>query len=236
MKREAFLSRVREAAAAGRQYRLHVEPVAAGAGYVGVTGDICDALANEVAFVGGEPMLVGDWSAGRDAVKQLLQAYRPQSVLCWMHPVLDRLALADLLAEQSILEQRYEQLAALAEADRRVAILAAGVGISSVDFAVAETGTLAVAAGPGQERVVSLVPPVHIAIVARNQIVPDLFDLFREINDRGLDRLPSNWAFISGPSKTGDIELELTTGVHGPGKWHVVIVREPFILPEVPPR
>ncbi len=72
----------------------------------------------------------------------------------------------------------------------------------------------------------SLVTPIHIAVVARHQILPDLFDLFRALMQRGLDQLPSNVALISGPSKTGDIELELTTGVHGPGKWHVVIVRE----------
>lgn len=90
--------------------------------------------------------------------------------------------------------------------------------------AVAETGTLVVCSSPGQERVVSLTPPVHLAIVARHQIVPDLFDVFGGLASRGLESLPSNLAFITGPSKTDDIELQPTTGVHGPGQWRVLIL------------
>ena len=101
-------------------------------------------------------------------------------------------------------------------------MLAAGIGISSVDYAIAETGTLAVCAKPGQERVASLLPPVHAAIVAEEQIVADLFDVFAQLDPADM---PSNLALITGPSKTGDIELQLTTGVHGPGEWHVIVVR-----------
>jgi L-lactate dehydrogenase complex protein LldG len=71
----------------------------------------------------------------------------------------------------------------------------------------------------------SLLPPVHIAIVERAQIVPDLFDLFAILEQQIPTGLPTNVALITGPSKTGDIELTLITGVHGPGKWHVIIVR-----------
>ena len=70
----------------------------------------------------------------------------------------------------------------------------------------------------------SLLPPMHIAVVERRQIVPDLFDAFQFLAAGGLDNLPSNITWITGPSKTGDIELQLTTGVHGPGKWRVIIV------------
>ena len=70
----------------------------------------------------------------------------------------------------------------------------------------------------------SLTPPVHIAIVERVQIVPDLIDAFERLAGRGLDALPSNVTLITGPSKTGDIELQLTTGVHGPGKWRVIVI------------
>jgi len=91
-------------------------------------------------------------------------------------------------------------------------------------LAIAETGTLLMCARPGQERVASLTPPMHIAIVERRQIVPDLIDAFDWLAGRGLENLPSNVTLITGPSKTGDIELQLTTGVHGPGKWRVVVV------------
>jgi L-lactate dehydrogenase complex protein LldG len=138
---------------------------------------------------------------------------------------LARLELTELLARHGIADLRHQQLAALPEPERRTAMLAADIGISSADYAIAETGTLAVFARAGQERVISLVPPVHIAVLAADQVLPDLFDLFGELAQRKPEELPSNVALISGPSKTGDVELELTTGVHGPGHWHVVIVR-----------
>ena len=77
---------------------------------------------------------------------------------------------------------------------------------------------------PGRERLASLIAPVHIAIVEAAQVLPDVFDVFKELEARGLGELPSNVAFITGPSKTGDIELTLYTGVHGPGVLYVLII------------
>ena len=207
MKRDAFLSQVRQAAEAGRRYRVHAEPVASGAGYVGAEGDLCNALATEIESIGGLPRVVTDWSAGREWIRLLLGKYQARSVLCWEHPALDRLGLAELLAQNDITRHGYEQLKTLPENERRATFLSAEMGISSADWAIAETGTLAVCYQPGQERVISLVPPVHVAIVASDQIVPDLFDFFSALIARGVKQLPSNLALISGPSKTGDIEL-----------------------------
>jgi len=100
-------------------------------------------------------------------------------------------------------------------------MLSADIGITSANYAIAETGSLAVGAKPGQERLASLLPPVHVAVITRTQIVPDLIDAFRSLEGQVL---PSNLALITGPSKTGDIELQLTTGVHGPGNWHIVVI------------
>src|SRR5207249_2523590 len=97
---------------------------------------------------------------------------------------------------------------------------AADLGITSVDWAVAETGTLALCSSSAQGRVVSLLPPRYLAIVEPAQIVPDLFDLFAALEPRKTE-LPSNLTLVTGPSKTGDIELKLTTGVHGPGEVHL---------------
>jgi L-lactate dehydrogenase complex protein LldG len=74
---------------------------------------------------------------------------------------------------------------------------------------------------------------MHIAVVERQQIVPDLIDAFtlltskQHAHDQGkmTTGLPSNVTFVTGPSKTGDIELQLTTGVHGPGKWRVIVIQ-----------
>jgi L-lactate dehydrogenase complex protein LldG len=84
-----------------------------------------------------------------------------------------------------------------------------------------------VACRPEDPRSVGLLPPVHIAVAQRRQLLPDLFDLFAAYSANGtLPSLPSCLSVITGPSKTGDIELRLVTGVHGPGEVHVVLACE----------
>jgi L-lactate utilization protein LutC len=226
LNREEFLTRVRTAAAAGRAYRVDVNAdIPDGAGYVGGGGDLAVCLAHEIAAVGGQATVVDDLAAARTALGALLELYRPRSAFCWQHPLLDRLQLDELLAERKIAQSNSQSLAALSYDARRKSMLAADIGITSASFAIAETGSLVMIAQRGQERLASLLPPVHVAIVERAQILPDLFDLFAELRRAGYDNLPSNLAMITGPSKTGDIEMTLTTGVHGPGKWHVIVVR-----------
>jgi L-lactate dehydrogenase complex protein LldG len=225
MSRESFLSRVREAVRAGAAYRVKpVDPRSEQAGYCGAGDDPPARLVAEINAVGGQSNLVADRDEARNAVAELLDRYSPASALCWRHPLLDRLGLAELLAERRIEKLDYDALEPRETDRRRDDMLAAGVGISSATVAVAETGTLALASGPGCERAVSLLPPVHIAVVEADQIVPDLFDLFAKMQETS-QAMPSNWVLITGPSKTGDLELKLTTGVHGPGDWHVIVLR-----------
>ncbi len=70
---------------------------------------------------------------------------------------------------------------------------------------------------------------MHIAVATRAQLLPDLFDLFAAVKPAAPEeddphRLPACLTVITGPSKTGDIELRLVTGVHGPGELHVILV------------
>ncbi len=107
----------------------------------------------------------------------------------------------------------------------RAAEFDADAGMTSVDYGVAETGTLAVAARPGQGRAISLLSPIHIALLRSSGIVSDLSVLIeRVITER--EELPSALTFITGPSRTADIELVLTVGVHGPKELHVVLIEE----------
>lgn len=88
---------------------------------------------------------------------------------------------------------------------------AAEAGITTADFALAETGTLVLGAGPGRPRATSLLPPLHIAVLPEDRIVGTLFDLLPR-----LEALPSALAFVTGPSRTADIELTPVRGAHGP--------------------
>ena len=86
-------------------------------------------------------------------------------------------------------------------------------GITEVDYAVAETGSLVIRHRPEQGRLLSLVPFVHVAIVQPKDLLPDLVDLFETLAREGSG---SGVTMISGPSKTADIEMNTVTGVHGP--------------------
>lgn len=226
MKREEFLARVRESAAAGRAYRVHVRhDIPREAGYVGAGPDPAARFAAEVDAVGGFSQLVDDETAAQAALAELLDRYAPRSALCWQHPLLDRLGVPALLQSRGITSHTHESLAPLDHAAARSLMYAADIGITSATLAIAETGSLLMASTKGRERSASLLPPVHVAIVERTQIVPDLFDAFAQLEADGVENLASNITLITGPSKTGDLELKLTTGVHGPGKWHVVVLR-----------
>ena len=104
----------------------------------------------------------------------------------------------------------------------------ADIGITEADFGIADTGTMVLIANEKQPRSVSLIPPVHIAIIKSDVIVENLKDVFvlltNTISQSGsLTNLTSCITFITGPSRTGDIELNITLGVHGPKELLVLI-------------
>jgi L-lactate dehydrogenase complex protein LldG len=114
------------------------------------------------------------------------------------------------------------------EASRlRDLVAAADLGVTGVDLAVAETGTLVLRAGPGRPRSTSLLPPVHVALLDRAALIESLVQLgvFLEAWHGGAPG-PDGAAInlITGPSRTADIELTLTRGVHGPREVHAVFV------------
>ncbi len=94
--------------------------------------------------------------------------------------------------------------------------------VTDVWRAVAETGSLVMRASPDHGRALSLVPPLHVAIVEPKNCVGDLIDLF-ELTLR--DDPASATVIISGPSKTADIEMNLVVGVHGPGVVQVFLLK-----------
>jgi L-lactate utilization protein LutC len=224
--RAEFLTTIREAAAKGRAHRVAINPDATHtASYVGGGDDKVASFLAEWIAVGGKGRRVQGLNGFREYLAELLKSCRPSRVLRWSHPLLKRLELDEFLSERQIQVAAWDQLEQQSASERWPTAFAADLGITSVDWAVAETGTLALCSLPGQGRVVSLLPATYLAVITPVQIVPDLFDLFDRIGERK-DDLPSNISLVTGPSKTGDIELKLTTGVHGPGNVNVVIVED----------
>jgi L-lactate dehydrogenase complex protein LldG len=228
MSRDVFLARVRQAAEMGRAYRVHLNAVPENIGYVGVEEDLVERFAAEVDEVGGQSYIVADAEGVQSTLSRLVHEAGATSALCWEHELLDRIGLADFLKARGIAQHNQTSLASLPLDEQRRLMLGCDIGFTSCDCAIAETGTLMVCSRPGQERVTSLLPPFYVTIVERRQIVADLIDAFRALEGSGFrvqgSGLPSNVTLISGPSKTGDIELQLTTGVHGPGRWRVIIL------------
>lgn len=97
------------------------------------------------------------------------------------------------------------------------------VGITGVVCAVAETGSLMVAAGAQTPSAVSLLPETHIAILQRDQIVAGMEEAWRRLREYNRV-MPRAVNFISGPSRTADIEQTVTLGAHGPYRVHVIVV------------
>ena len=110
-------------------------------------------------------------------------------------------------------------------ADLPGAIDRANVGIAAADFGIAETATLAEVAVDDSLRLVSALPRTYIGIVKASDLIDRLQDSAPRLRAIFRDN-PRNCtvSFISGPSRTGDIELILTLGVHGPGEAHVIII------------
>jgi len=108
------------------------------------------------------------------------------------------------------------------EAELRALCSVADVGISSADYALADTGSLVMLASPAEARMISLLPPMHLAVIRREQVLTGLDELFTLV-PHPADR-SSSMVLITGSSRTADIEQILIRGVHGPGEIHVVIV------------
>jgi L-lactate utilization protein LutC len=128
-------------------------------------------------------------------------------------PFLAECGIADLPGVRSGITDREELRALCATCD---------IGITSADYALADTGTLVMLASPQEARLISLLPPAHLAIVPASRILGSLDELFTILPHPA--EQTSSMVLITGPSRTADIEQILVRGVHGPGEITVVVV------------
>jgi len=95
-------------------------------------------------------------------------------------------------------------------------------GITGVDFAVAESGTLGLIHDKDQARLISLAPILHIAIVPVERVFPVYEEVIEKVFKK--EKFPSQFVFITGPSMTGDIQGHIFKGMHGPRRVIVILV------------
>lgn len=147
--------------------------------------------------VGGKVYVVPDWAEAKAVVARLLTE---AAATCYVRTRED---LLDPVLEGLALPQA----ATAAEAE---------VGVSSAAFGVAETGTVVLSSNFG--RLATLLPMTHVILLPASRLVAGLSEALET------GALPSAWTLASGPSRSGDIEGALVTGVHGPGRVFVVLV------------
>jgi L-lactate dehydrogenase complex protein LldG len=104
-------------------------------------------------------------------------------------------------------------------------LLEAAVGITTADYALADTGTLVLVSGGEQHRLISLLPPTHVCLLDPARILPSLSQLLARLRGKfgTPESAPKNMTCITGPSRTADIEQAITMGVHGPKSLHVIL-------------
>ena len=142
-----------------------------------------------------------------------------------------RLGVADLGGElngflqEAAHSQGVELISAGDDRGRVEAIEPLPAGLTRAELAVAQVGALIQVARSGGGRLLSLMPPLHVALLHTDDVLPAMDDLPLALQDpkRFPEGMPPAVSIMGGPSKTGDIEAVIVLGVHGPGRVEVVI-------------
>jgi L-lactate dehydrogenase complex protein LldG len=160
-------------------------------------------------------------------VHELLESVDARQVLTWATNELPLPEVSGMLESLGVQQVDRQVLDAADREAQLGALDPVPVCISGVDAAIAESGSMIMVSGPGRGRLASLLPPMHIALLPAERIVrtlPEAFDALRERFGDSLFGDRSNVTIITGPSRTADIELSLTLGVHGPSDVHAVVI------------
>jgi len=158
-----------------------------------------------------------------------------KSIVTWQHPLIERLNLSEALADQNVPvhvaefgNSESEGISTEEErAQLRQHVIDSYIGITSADFGMADTASLVMRTRPGQGRSVSLVPSIHIGVIYLDQIIWDLKELYALLSfdpDVSKEGLTNCMTFISGPSKTADVEATMVHGAHGPREVYVYVL------------
>ncbi|QXC62883.1 LUD domain-containing protein [Aquihabitans sp. G128] len=177
--------------------------------------DLLGTFARTATEAGARVHVVAGPAVPPELLDRLVREHQVASVVANAEP------LAQATAEA--LEAAHPALAVHRTRVTRDQRVAADLGITSAIALVAATGSLVVDASVAGDRTTSLLPRVHLAVVSAADVAATPGDVWRRY-DADPDALPSNLVFVTGPSRTGDIEQLLTVGVHGPTAVEIVVL------------
>lgn len=171
---------------------------------------------SELSNVNTKILEASDETEINKMILNLTKEKKLESFSIWESQYLKKLKLEKSLKDEGL---------KLITAKNKNRIANSNIGITEVDYAIVDTGTLVLLTNNNQPRSVSLLPPIHLAIVRPENLVRNIQDLFVILKSEQEEEedIMSCMTFITGPSRTADIELNLTLGVHGPKELYVII-------------
>lgn len=177
--------------------------------------NLLDSFKQSLESVDGHCFIANGETEIADALTQIVSALQKTRLRA------QRIAISDAPDVERLLHLTDLEIEELSIAPGADEIFGFDVGITKAQAAIAETGTLVLDSKHERHRLASLVPPVHIAIIDASRIYATLSDTLAML--RSGNELSPAVTFITGPSRTADIELTLTIGVHGPQELYVII-------------
>lgn len=217
--RQAIMTAIRKQLAASAPYdAVHEENRAR---HEGDAHQVSVPLAHSISLIerfqqsleaiGGRCIVVQSEAEATETVRRIVAEVQARRIAISDSPLVGRL-LQPLATE-------VELMSGASKSD----LFKCDMGVTGAQWAIAETGTLALESDLERHRLASLVPPVHVAIVEAERIRQTLGEVLQALDQQG-QQLSRTVTFITGPSRTSDIELTLAIGVHGPAELHVIVL------------
>lgn len=208
--RSAIFASIRENLAASAPFdTAHEElPLVSRTHQPSVASDVLEGFEVSLGMVGAKCTLVADEGAAADRLRAIVS----------------ECSATNITVSDSGLVHRIVRTAGIETIENasRDELFSSDIGITSAQWAIAETGTLVLESGAEQHRLVSLVPPVHVCLLTASSIRQSMAEILESADTRSNPTI----TFITGASRTSDIELTLAIGVHGPGELHVIVIKD----------
>ena len=188
---------------------------------------ILEQLVTNATFAGWHVHRVGNPEDAGETVANIAESIKAKTAVRSTENILKTIGLDGALRRKKITPVVLASGRYRSRADLKELAFKADIGITGVSFAIAETASCVLIPRKGVARLTSLAPSVFVAIVQAEQVVENLDDYFAMVRfqyQKNRGRYPTYTNFVSGPSRTADIEQTLSIGVHGPGVVHLVLL------------
>jgi Uncharacterized conserved protein len=207
--KSSIFSSIRENLAKSKPFDEHGEPSAVISSPVtAAANDVLEVFRASLDMVGAKCAFVADENEAAARLSALVNELSAKNVVISDSDLVYRIVEATGI--DAVVDPSREEL------------FSSDVGITSAQWAIAETGTLVLESGAEQHRLISLVPPVHVCILLGGTIQQSMSEILKVVDSNANPTI----TFVTGASRTSDIELTLAIGVHGPGELYVIVIND----------